>query len=193
MPPKVRYTREEIANTAFGMVRKHGEEFLSARSLAAELGTSTAPIFTAFSGIEEVRDAVLQLAKERYGEYARAGASMDPPFKGYGLQFIRFAKEEPRLFRMLFMREDGGGAPTHYLPATYEQEETVRKTAQNAYGWDEERAKRIYNHLAVYVYGLAVLCAGGNYVFTDEDISRMLREEFFALKRYEEETYEEHH
>ena len=193
MPPNVRYKKEEIAEIAFEMVRKHGEEFLSARTLAAELGTSTAPIFTAFSGIEEVRDAVIRLAKERYEEYARKGASINPPFKGYGLQFIRFAKEEPRLFRMLFMTEGGVVTPTHYLPSTYEQEETVRETAQNAYGWDEERARRMYNHLAVYVYGLAALCAGGNQVFTDEDISRMLSEEFFALKRYEEETNEEHH
>lgn len=185
MPPKVKYTKEEIADVGFSMVRKHGVEILTARHLAAELGTSTAPIFTAFSGIEELHAAVVERAKECYRRYAEAGMEMDPPFKGCGLQYIRFAKEEPMLFRMLFMRSSGEGqSPTHYFPAEYEQESEVRETVK-AYEADDERAKKIYNHLSVYAHGLATLYAQGQSTFTDGDVSRMLSEVFGALMRGE--------
>ncbi len=185
MPPKVKYTKEEIADVGFSMVRKHGEEILTARHLAAELGTSTAPIFTAFSCIEELHAAVVERAKACYRRYAEAGMAMDPPFKGCGLQYIRFAKEEPMLFRMLFMRSGGENqTPSHYFPSEYEQEAEVRGTVK-AYCDDDGRARKLYNHLSVYAHGLAVMYAQGQCAFTDEDVSRMLSEIFAALMRGE--------
>ena len=186
MPPKVKYTKEAMTEIAYEMVRESGEECLSARNLASRLGTSTAPIFTAFSNIEEVRMAVEERARECYRHYAEAGLAMDPPFKGSGLQYIRFAKEEPMLFRMLFMRKSPKAAsPTHYMPAEYEQEAEVRGTIKEKYGTDDARAKRIYNHLAVYAHGLATMYAQGQCTFTDEDVSRMLSEVFLALMKGE--------
>ena len=70
MPPKVKYSKEQIVEAAFSMVRKYGEGILSARNIAAELGCSTAPIFTAFSSIEELRAAVFERAYELYEQYA---------------------------------------------------------------------------------------------------------------------------
>ena len=67
MPPKARYTKEQIVDAAYELVRRNGKGYLSARSLAAELGTSTAPIFTAFSSIEELQYAVTERAKALSG------------------------------------------------------------------------------------------------------------------------------
>ena len=59
MPPKSKFTREQIIETAFQMVREEGLSSLKARDLARKLGTSTAPIFTAFNSVEEIRDEVV--------------------------------------------------------------------------------------------------------------------------------------
>ena len=48
MPPRAKYTREEITEIALGIVAESGVESLNARSLAEAMGTSTRPIFTAF-------------------------------------------------------------------------------------------------------------------------------------------------
>ena len=58
MPPKAKFTKEEIINAAFEITRRDGFDALTARSLAAELGSSPRPIFTVFSGMEEVQSAV---------------------------------------------------------------------------------------------------------------------------------------
>ncbi len=181
MPPKAKYTREEMTEIAYELVRAQGKEALHARSLATALGTSTAPIFTAFDTIEELQQAVLEKAKEKYREYLQRGLSAELPFKGAGLQYIRFAKEEPNLFKLLFMGAGDDKTVSHYMPAHDENEPLVRGTVEQAYGMSEEQAKRLYNHLSVYVHGIAVMYAQGGCVFTDEDVSNMLSEVFKAL------------
>jgi AcrR family transcriptional regulator len=180
MPPKVRYSKEQIADIAYELVREQGKDALSARTLAARLGTSTAPIFTAFSSIEELHTEVAQRAQKLYAEYAAQVLEGVPEFKAAGLGYIKFAKDEPQLFKLLFMSSDA--EQTHYFPAKYEYEPLVRGHVES-YGYDSDRARRIYNHMAVYTHGIAVMYAHGQCVFTDEDVSRMLSEMFSALTK----------
>jgi AcrR family transcriptional regulator len=186
MPPKAKYSREQIIDVAYELVRRNGEDFLSARTLASELGSSTAPIFTAFSSIDEIFCEIKAKAYELYSQYLKEGMAMQPAFKGTGLKYIQFAKDEPNLFKMLFMCVGNSDQPTHYFPAgDIDNEPSVRGAAEISCGYDTERAKRIYNHLSVYTHGLAVMYAQGQCVFTDEDVSEMLSEVFRALSKGE--------
>jgi len=183
MPPKAKYTREAIADAAYEMVRRQGGDKLTARSLAGGLGISTAPLFTAFHSIEEIQQEVLQRAMDAYTAYLDRGLRCPLPFKGAGVEYIRFAKEEPHLFQLLFMRGESTTPMTHYMPADFPYEGTVRQAVEHTHGVDEWQAKHLYNHLAVYAHGLAVLFARGQCVFTMEDAERMLSEVFTALKK----------
>lgn len=186
MPPKVKFSKDKITSVAFNMVRKHGIDFLSARSLAAELGASTAPIFTAFQSIDEVQHAVILKAKELYASYINRALSGELPFKETGLEYIRFAADEPELFKLLFMSSGENHSFTHYFPEGDENADTVLETVKNCYGMEEEKAKSLYNHLSVYVHGIAVLFAQRQCVFTMDDVSSMLTEVFKALTKEEE-------
>ena len=188
MPPKAKYTKEQIIDVAYEMVRKYGEEILSARNLAAELGTSTAPIFTAFTSIEEIQVAVANKAKALYCTYLKEGLQETPPFKGAGLKYIQFAKDEPQLFKMIFMGLVTDDEISHYFPQKDENETLVRETVEQNHSLNTEDAMRLYNHLSVYAHGLAVLYAQGRCVFTDEDVSRMLSEVFLALMNQKEQN-----
>ncbi len=181
MPPKPKYTKEQIGDKAYEMVRKHGIEILSARGLAAELGTSTAPIFTAYKNIEELETLVINRAKALYKTYFFEGLGQELPFKGTGMKHIQFAKDEPELFKLLFMGVNSDKEFSHFLPEDYEFSETVLNTVESDYALSKENAKRLYNHLSVYTHGLAVLYAQRQCVFTMEDVSRMLKEAFMAF------------
>lgn len=193
MPPKAKYSREGITEAAFALVRERGESALTARSLAATLGTSTAPIFTAFEGIDDVMAAVTERAFALYRTYLGEGLCHPIPFKGAGLAYIRFAKEEPMLFRLLFVERRNADPLPHYLPGEGEHEETVRATVEGRYGLKAEDARYLYNHISVYVQGLASLYAYGRCVFSEEDVDRMLSEVFFALKASTENKEESQH
>ena len=55
MPPKPKFTKEEIVQTALEIVSQKGVRALTANELGAALGTSARPIFTVFDSMKEGR------------------------------------------------------------------------------------------------------------------------------------------
>lgn len=109
MPPKAKFTKDEIVNAALDVVRKRGAGALTTRDIARELGVSTRPIFTYFNTMDEVRAAVRDAAEQRYLAYVDAGLAEEQPFRGFGKQYLRFSAEEPQLYRLLFFTRNAEG------------------------------------------------------------------------------------
>ena len=103
MAPKNKFTKEEMTAAALRVVRTRGIDGLTAKTMADELGTSTQPIFTGFGSMDGVRQAVYAAAVRVYDGYTNAGLHEKIPFYGVGMQYIRFAREEPELYRLLFL------------------------------------------------------------------------------------------
>lgn len=104
MAPKNKFTKEEIVEAALRVVKAKGIEGLTAKTIADELGTSTQPIFTSFGSMDEVRAEVYAAAESVYDRYTNRGLEEDIPFLGVGKQYIRFARQEPEPYRMLFLK-----------------------------------------------------------------------------------------
>ena len=185
MPPKAKFSRDEIVEAALRIVRTEGFSHLTARALGARLGSSARPIFTVFQSMEEVQLAVMEAARGLYKEYILKGLSEKPAFKGAGMQYIRFAVEEPKLFQLLFMEEqkqipDLSGV----LPMIDENYEEILHSIQKEYGVSSPAAERLYRHLWIYTHGIAALCATGMCSFTAEEISVMVSEIFASLLKH---------
>lgn len=184
-PTKI--TRPEILAAALELVRREGAECLNARSLAKELGCSTQPVFSNFSSMEEVRQAVMGRAEELYQEYLHREIhdGRYPPYKASGIGYIRFAQEERELFRLLFMRDRTGEAPSEG------NIQEILQLVQQGTGLDAEQAWYFHLEMWVYVHGIATMLAT-NYLRWDwPQISRMLTDAFLGLRlRYQQ---EEHH
>lgn len=177
MPPKAKFTKEEILSAAFDIVRLKGIDALTARLLADALNSSPRPIFTVFAGMDEIVREVILKAKSLYAEYVRRGLTCVPQFKGVGVQYILFAIEEPKLFQLLFMNERGSVPPLcEVLQLIEDSFEEILASITNAYGFDRDTALRLYYHMWIYSHGIATLCATKMCSFTAEDISRMLTE-----------------
>ena len=73
MPPKFKFTREQVITAALNVTRKNGIVGLTARGLAAELGSSAKPIFGLFQNMEEVQNEVLAAANVLYQSYISQG------------------------------------------------------------------------------------------------------------------------
>lgn len=54
MPPKPKFTKDEIVAAALGVVSKNGIDALTAQALGNALGSSARPIFTIFNSMKEV-------------------------------------------------------------------------------------------------------------------------------------------
>lgn len=182
MPPKAKFTREEIIEASLNIVRKDGFSALTARALGAKLKSSARPIFTVFESMEEVRQEVVKASKKIYAEYVENGLSQKIPFKGVGEQYIIFAIKEPKLFRLLFMNEQTKVPKlSEVLPLIDDNYEKILSSIQNGYGLSVESSQKLYYHLWIYTHGIATLCANKMCRFTQQQISQMLTEVFISL------------
>lgn len=191
MPPKAKFTREEILKKAIQIVRAEGMDKLTSRELGIRLGSSARPIFTVFQNMEEVKQEVIHHAKALYRQYVERGMQEKKAFGGAGLAYITFAMEEPKLFQLLFMGAPDGEGPSsnisQILPIIDESYEKILRTVQEPYGLDRQTADRLYQHLWTYSHGIAVMSVTHLCNYSKEHISEMMSEVFqgllFLLKR----------
>ena len=100
--PKARITREMVVNAAFDVTRAAGAENVNARTVSEKLSCSTQPVMYHFARIEELKRAVYQKADLFHTEYLMNIAPGKGVMLSIGLNYIRFAIQEPQLFRFLF-------------------------------------------------------------------------------------------
>ncbi len=182
MPPKAKFSEEEIIAAAFRIVRANGAAALTARALGKELGSSARPVFTVFENMEEVQQGVIHAAKKLYAEYIDRGLSDPIPFKGVGTQYILFSIKEPKLFQLLFMEEQAGVPQlSNILPLIDDNYDKILASITDNYSLDNAAAQRLYQHLWIYTHGIATLCATKMCRFTGEEISNMMTEVFVGL------------
>ena len=181
MPKKFLFTRDEITQAALELVRERGAQALTARSLAERLGTSSKPIFGLFRNMEDVRGAVIASAASRLDQLTRAemAAGRYPPYKASGMAYIRFAREEKELFKLLYMRDRSQEAPSE------DEREAIRPLLQvimKNTGLSEERAYLLHAEMWIFVHGVASMLAT-NYVGWDmELISRAVTDAYQGLR-----------
>lgn len=182
MPPKAKFTREEIIEGALDIVRTEGFEALTSRALGKRLNSSARPIFTVFQSMDEVQSAVIGSAKALYKKYVDKGLTYEHPFKGVGTQYILFSVNEPKLFQLLFMTEQPQTPDlSGVLPLIEESYEEILLSIQNDHKISEPSAEKLYRHLWIYTHGIATLCATGMCRFTDSEISSMITEVFTGV------------
>ena len=182
MPPKAKFTKEQITKAALGVVSEKGAQALTAKELGAALGTSTTPIFTVFNSMQEVQDAVMLAAMERFEEYAHKAAHIKPVFKQVGMQMILFAKEEPKLYQLIFMSSISEAQTFDDIYAHLGSvADECLDVLQKDYDLSKDNAKTLFEHVWIHTFGIGALCATGMCDFSHEQIAEMLTQDFTAM------------
>ncbi len=182
MPPKPKFTREEITAAALRLVSRDGIDALTAQALGKELGSSARPIFTVFQNMEEVRRETQTALLRHFEQYAKKAVQYTPAFKQFGMQMILFALEEPNLYRLLFMQGDGQNHSfTEVFANLGEPAGVCIGILQEEYGLSSEEAMALFRHVWIFTYGVASLCATGMCRFSEEEINDLLGQDFMAM------------
>lgn len=182
MPPKPKFTREEIVSAALGVVSRKGVDALTAKELGDALGSSARPIFTIFRSMKELQDDVRTAAMQRFEAYMPAGMSGMPIFKQIGMKMVLFGAEEPKLFQLLFMQENRSAARFDDVFAELGPTADLCIDAiQQDYALSPEDARTLFEHVWIYTFGVGALCATRVCRFSAEELGSMLSAEFHAM------------
>ena len=184
MPPKVKVTKEDIVNTAVDIVRHNGVDSLNARTVASVLNCSTQPIFSNFATMDELRFAVVDKAYELSAEYIEREIENGdyPAYKASGMAYIRFAKEEKELFKLLYMRDRTGEVIPESDPINNQMEDYVKSNT----GLGETDAKLFHLEMWAYVHGIASMLATGYLNLDWELISKIITDAYNAHRKLSE-------
>lgn len=171
MPPKQRITREMILERSFEMFCREGMGVVNARSVAKALNCSTQPIFSYFSGMEDLKTTLEQKAKEHFETALQVGDQPGDPVVNIGCAYTRFAAEQPHLFTHLFMitKDD----PLYPFISEEQRRELIRREAEYT-GLPQEQAEVLYTQMSIYIHGLAAVCAANKASFTPDQMAQMI-------------------
>ena len=189
MPAKVKVTKEEIIDAAFEIARKTGAENINARTVSERLNCSTQPVMYHFATIEELKRTVYAKADLYHSEYLMnmkktpKGAAL-----GIGMNYIRFAIEEPHLFRFLFQSDYFCGKTLLEL-IDAEELSPVLSAMQGALETGLEQTKKVFLTVFLFAHGYASIIANNSLKYDEEIINSQLEQAYRgALLAVQEET-----
>ena len=172
MPPTIKFQKEDILNTAYEIVKNEGFQSVNARRIAKELGCSVQPIFHNFTSMEDLNEAVYRKIYDKYREYMLSGKDCVKGYKKMGLSYIKFAKDYPNFFKIIFMQNTNLDA-TEFIMADSIGDDVI-KTGQVLTGLSYEEQKKFHVQVWIFTHGIACLAATKTVEFTDEEIDQLL-------------------
>lgn len=179
MPPKQRITREMILERSFTMFCQEGMEAVNARSVAKALNCSTQPIFSYFTGMDDLKNALEMKAKETFELALNNYETEGDPLLNVCRTYLHFGVMQPRLFAYLFMR------PGHELGYSVikeaENSELVKREAEYL-DMSVERALRLCVDVTIYTHGLATVQATKQHQVPMEELDVKLQRALEAFK-----------
>ena len=175
MPPKVKFTKEEIIEAAVSITRKKGISAVTAREVGAVLGVSSRPLFTYFSSVDELKKEVFIYGENLYRDYVKLGLEMPIPALGVGIQFAKFAKDEPELYRYVFLTPPdlNRGSAMECLKLS---QDLVRESIMKIYNMNADTADKFFRDLWLVAYSITTLIVMGDCPYSDEEIQAMFTE-----------------
>ncbi len=182
MPPKPKFTREEIVQTALEIVSQKGVEALTAKELGDALGSSARPIFTVFNSMKEVQDEVRAAAMHRFESFAEQKLPGMPLFKQVGMQMLLFGAREPKLYQLLFMQENRSAVSFDDVFGELSPTAgTCIGLIREEYDMSEAEARLLFENIRIFTFGVGALCATRMCHFSEAKLGEMLSTEFQAM------------
>jgi AcrR family transcriptional regulator len=193
MAPRQAITKNMIIEATLDLIRESGWESVSARSLAAKLGTSTMPIYSSVGSMDDLkREAIL--ATFALIDAAQHKRRTDNEALDLAVGYVAFARDEPRLFRFLMAgekdmdklvtREANREGFEDSFGATASTKELFRELQKK--GRKDDFVLRTW----IFSYGLAELVSGGSVDMDEPEIIRHLTAAGGAFYLYDQNTQE---
>ena len=174
MPAKAKVTKEMIIDTAFAIARETGVENINARTVSERLHCSTQPVMYHFATIEELKRTVYAKADLYHSEYlmnmkkSPKGAALE-----IGMNYIRFAIEEPHLFRFLFQSDYFSGKTLLEL-IDADELLPVLSAMQNNLNMNIEQTKKVFQTIFLFAHGYASIIANNSMKYDEELINSQM-------------------
>ena len=182
MPPRPKFTKEEVIDAAYALTEEKGLEHITAREIGKRLNTTPMPIFTYFTGMEELKEAVYQRALADSTAYISECLHYFPAFKEFGLRWIRYAYEHPNIYRMVYLLEGIQRPTVGFVNRDFIEvlNPMVSEVMKN-FELSESEATTLVNEMCLHAQGIATVCVQDGRNYDEAKISESLGQVCLSL------------
>lgn len=154
--PKQRITKETVVDAAFELVRSGGMEQITVKTIAEKIGCSVQPIYSYCNNMEGLRREVIEKTKLFIRDYIAAQIDEKDLFSETGKAYIRFAKEEPHLFKLFVLHRRDGIASLDDLYQSETDPQMADFIAEKL-EISISKAKKLHLNMLIYTMGIGAI------------------------------------
>ena len=170
---KVKFTRENIVNATYDLMKQKKMKNISARKIAKKLKGSTAPIYAHFSNLEILKEEVIEIAKFNFSKYINKDYT-EREMLNVAMGIAIFAREEKELFKSIFLMGDDFKDLFEIIVKNVIEKS---KHDERFSGFSDEKIEEIILQIWYYVHGYSTLiCTGFLRNQTNEKIQEKILE-----------------
>lgn len=177
IPKKVQ--KADIVQAALEILKTEPLDSLTARRLAEELHCSVQPIFYNFATMDDLKSRALDTIHQIFLDYMTEASAAPRPYKSMGLAYIRFARDYPGYFKILFMSHTD-----HDLDTFTDQDasdDLLLRHGMEFTGLTRDAQKQFHLKVFVFTHGLATLIASDTVQITDAEVDALLAQTVHEL------------
>ena len=156
MPPKAKFTRDQIIDAAFEIAQTEGIDAITMRKIAKKMNSSVAPIYVNFKDVNELNEALMERIISISLQLLKEENSVNPLIK-MGKACLRFAMEYSVIFRDLVAKNGKymQGYDVKMMPTLVEE---MQNDAQLK-GLPVDELKIILLKIIIFQLGLSIMAA----------------------------------
>lgn len=178
MPPIPKISKDMIINSSLEIIKAEGIENLNVRNIANSLNCSTQPIMYHYKNMDILKDELYTKVDQYHSEYLM-NKSDNNPLLSIGLQYIKFAKEEPNLFKFLFQSDKFSNFNLEDLINNNENGlQDIFNIIQKETNLNIKEIKEMFTILFIIAHGIASLLANNSITYDEKYLKKVLATSF---------------
>ncbi len=183
MPPKVKFSREEVLEKAWRLLCEKGASGVTARALGNEMQTSSRPVFTAYKDMDALREALMERALKAYRASVEKAEYYTLSYKQAAIEMVLFAMREKHLFSLIFIENPKRTVENgcFFYGFTDELKASFTNALASDYGLKGAEAKDVLSHILSHAFSIACRHALGLLNMDIDSVSEMIGREITAM------------
>lgn len=174
MARKEKFNKETIVLLGAKFVKEMGIEKLNSRNLAKYMGCSTQPLFRNYENLNEYKKELKIKMKEQYNQFINNIIDKNDHLLTISYAYALYAKNEPNIFRALFITELAGTRTVAQVINSEWNRETIEATVKQ-YDMSLSNAECLYRDVRFYTHGIATQLCCKSIALKDEEIYELIK------------------
>ncbi|MFR9271815.1 MAG: TetR/AcrR family transcriptional regulator [Clostridia bacterium] len=167
--PRQRLTKDMVVKAAFDLAREGGLENVTVKGISQKLDCSVQPVYCYCRNMSGLKQDVIDYTGSYLQSFINERLDVNDMFQSMGMAHAQFAKAEPHLYRLYFLRKRDD---VHSFEDIYKKETNpqIAEFIARQLGITIEKARQLHLNMLIYNTGISfILTALGS----DTDIGRV--------------------